>query len=197
LGWIGIALLAVLILSIVALLTHEVISVFRQRHIAKLHANFAMARLADDRDASRRLTGELTALYAARPETAQVRAHIMKLTREIIDGRDLCDIAERDGEPVGFALWFYNFSTFQGRAGIYLEDLYVRPSARRSGVGGALLQHLARRCVDQGLGRLCWSVLDWNKPAIAFYQGLGARLTEDWVGCRLEGEALGVLGGPA
>jgi len=111
--------------------------------------------------------------------------------------RVFCDIAERDGEPVGFALWFYNFSTFQGRAGIYLEDLYVRPSARRSGVGGALLQHLARRCVDQGLGRLCWSVLDWNKPAIAFYQGLGARLTEDWVGCRLEGEALGVLGGPA
>ena len=105
-----------------------------------------------------------------------------------------CDIAEQDGEPVGFALWFYNFSTFQGRAGLYLEDLYVRPPARRNGVGGALLQHLAKRCVDEGLGRLCWSVLDWNGPAIEFYQGLGARLTEDWVGCRLEGPALTALG---
>ena len=105
-----------------------------------------------------------------------------------------CDIAEQDGEPVGFALWFYNFSTFQGRAGLYLEDLYVRPSARRMGVGGALLQHLAQRCVTEGLGRLCWSVLDWNGPAIEFYQGLGARLTEDWVGCRLEGAALVNLG---
>jgi diamine N-acetyltransferase len=105
-----------------------------------------------------------------------------------------CDIAEQDGEPVGFALWFYNFSTFQGRAGLYLEDLYVRPAARRAGVGGALLQHLAKRCVEEGLGRLCWSVLDWNTPAIEFYQGIGARLTEDWVGCRLEGAALNALG---
>ena len=96
LGWIGIALLAILILSVVALLTREVVSVFRQRHIARLHANFATARLADDRDASRRLTSELISLYANRPETALVRNHILTLTREIIDGRDLCDIAERD-----------------------------------------------------------------------------------------------------
>ena len=108
--------------------------------------------------------------------------------------RVFCDIAERDGEAVGFALWFYSYSTFQGRHGLYLEDLYVRPEARRAGVGRALLQHLARRCGDEGLGRLSWSVLDWNRPAIDFYQTQGARLTKDWTGCRLEGPALAALG---
>ena len=96
LGWIGIALLAILLLSVVALVTREVVSIFRQRHIARLHANFAKARLADDRDAARRLTADLTSLYLARAETALARAHVLNLTREIIDGRDLCDIAERE-----------------------------------------------------------------------------------------------------
>lgn len=110
--------------------------------------------------------------------------------------RAFCEIAELDGAAVGFALWFYNFSTFKGRFGIYLEDLYVRPAARGHGAGKALLAHLARRCADENLGRMDWAVLDWNTPSIDFYKSLGARLTDDWTGCRLEGEALDALGAP-
>ncbi len=108
--------------------------------------------------------------------------------------RAFCEIAELEGAPVGFALWFYNFSTFKGRFGIYLEDLYVRPAARGHGAGKALLGRLAQRCAAENLGRMDWSVLDWNTPSIDFYKALGARLTDDWTGCRLEGEALGALG---
>ena len=108
--------------------------------------------------------------------------------------RVFCDIAQVDGEPVGFALWFYNFSTFLGRAGLYLEDLYVRPAARGQGAGKALLVRLAQRCAAEQLGRMDWGVLDWHTPSIAFYPSLGARLTDDWTGCRLEGEALNRLG---
>ena len=103
--------------------------------------------------------------------------------------RVFCEIAERDGEAVGFALWFYNFSTFVGQCGLYLEDLYVRPEARGCGVGRALLQRLAKRCVAEGLGRFEWSVLDWNTPAIAFYDSLGTRAMDDWTIRRLEGDA--------
>jgi GNAT superfamily N-acetyltransferase len=101
-----------------------------------------------------------------------------------------CDIAEIDGEPVGFALWFYNFSTFVGRHGIYLEDLFVRPAARGSGAGKALLANLARRCVTENLGRLEWAVLDWNAPSIAFYDSLGAAAMDEWIVRRMTGEAL-------
>ncbi len=111
--------------------------------------------------------------------------------------RVFCDLAEVDGAVVGFALWFYTFSTFRGRHGIYLEDLFVRPEARRAGAGTALLRHLARRCVDEGLGRFEWSVLDWNAPAIAFYQAQGARLLDDWTMCRVDGAALAALAGKA
>lgn len=104
--------------------------------------------------------------------------------------RAFCDIAERDGGPVGFALWFYNLSTFTGRHGIWLEDLYVRPEARGLGAGKALLAALARRCVDEGLTRLEWAVLDWNAPAIAFYNSLGATAKSEWITRRLSGEAL-------
>jgi GNAT superfamily N-acetyltransferase len=104
--------------------------------------------------------------------------------------RAFCDIAEQDGAPVGFALWFYNFSTFQGRAGLYLEDLYVRPEARGRGAGKALLAHLAKRCLDEKLGRMDWAVLDWNAPSIAFYDSLGAASLHDWTTRRLSGEAL-------
>ncbi len=104
-----------------------------------------------------------------------------------------CDIAEIDGEPVGFALWFYTFSTFRGRHGIYLEDLYVRPTVRGGGVGKALLASLARRCRDEGLARLEWAVLDWNAPAIGFYDSLGATAQSDWIVRRLTGEALAKL----
>lgn len=101
-----------------------------------------------------------------------------------------CDIAEIDGRPAGFALWFYNFSTFVGRHGIYLEDLFVRPEARGSGAGKALLANLARRCVDEDLGRLEWAVLDWNAPSIAFYDSLGAAAMDEWIVRRMTGEAL-------
>ncbi|WP_349368122.1 GNAT family N-acetyltransferase [Salinarimonas sp.] len=101
-----------------------------------------------------------------------------------------CDIAEWDGEPVGFALWFYNFSTFRGRHGLYLEDLYVRESARGRGIGKALLVRLAARCREEGLARLEWWVLDWNAPSIAFYRSLGAIPMDEWTVMRVTGEAL-------
>jgi GNAT superfamily N-acetyltransferase len=95
-----------------------------------------------------------------------------------------------DGEVVGIALWFLNFSTWRGVHGIYLEDLYVRPSARRGGHGRALLQELARIAYERGYDRVDWSVLDWNTPAHAFYRALGAESTDEWTGWRLEGDAL-------
>ena len=99
-------------------------------------------------------------------------------------------IAHAGGEPAGFALYFYNFSTFLGRSGIYLEDLFVRPAWRRHGVGRRLLRGLAQRAVAEGCGRLEWSVLDWNEPAIAFYQAIGARPMDEWTVYRLTGDAL-------
>lgn len=109
--------------------------------------------------------------------------------------RAFADIAELDGQPVGFALWFYNYSTFVGRHGIYLEDLFVRPSARGAGAGKALLANLAKRCVDEGLGRLEWSVLDWNAPSIAFYDSLGAAAMDEWIIRRLTGDGIIKLAG--
>jgi len=99
-----------------------------------------------------------------------------------------------DGEPVGFALWFLNFSTWRGVHGIYLEDLYVRPQARGGGHGKALLGELARICVARGYERLEWSVLNWNKPSIDFYEALGARPQDEWTVYRLTDGALAELG---
>ncbi|MDB5562746.1 MAG: family N-acetyltransferase [Hyphomicrobiales bacterium] len=110
------------------------------------------------------------------------------------DPKVFCEIAEVDGSPVGFALWFYTYSTFQGRYGIWLEDLYVDPAARGQGIGEALLQHLARRCVAEGLGRFEWWVLDWNTPSIEFYKSKGAELQDEWTKCRVDGAALLELG---
>jgi len=104
--------------------------------------------------------------------------------------RLFCDIVEWQGEPAGFAVWFINFSTFSGRSGIYLEDLFVRPAHRGKGLGKALLVHLARTCVENGWSRLQWSVLDWNTPSIEFYKSLGAVLMDEWTVCRVGGEAL-------
>lgn len=104
--------------------------------------------------------------------------------------RAFCDIAEWNGEPAGFALWFYNFSTFVGRHGLYLEDIFVYPAFRGNGLGKALLQHLARRCVREGLGRFQWQVLDWNAPSIAFYKALGAEQGSEWLSMRVTGSAL-------
>ncbi|MHC5262912.1 GNAT family N-acetyltransferase [Streptomyces sp. UC4497] len=98
------------------------------------------------------------------------------------------------GEPVGFALWFLNFSTWRGVHGIYLEDLYVRPSARGGGHGKALLTELARICVERGYERLEWSVLNWNTPSIEFYEAMGARPQDEWTVYRLTDEALKAAG---
>ena len=104
-------------------------------------------------------------------------------------------VAEHDGEVVGFALWFLNFSTWAGQHGIYLEDLYVRPDMRRFGLGRALLAELARICVERGYPRLEWWVLDWNQPARAFYGALGAAEMDEWTVHRLTGPALRALAG--
>jgi GNAT superfamily N-acetyltransferase len=104
-------------------------------------------------------------------------------------------IAEHDGAVAGIALWFLNYSTWTGRHGIYLEDLYVTPGLRGHGYGRALLAELARICVDRGYGRLEWSVLDWNAPAIGFYASLGAASMDEWTVNRLTGPALVALAG--
>ena len=101
--------------------------------------------------------------------------------------------AELDGKPVGFALFFPTFSTFVGRPGIYLEDLYVLEEMRGTGIGRQLLSHLARLTIERGWGRLDWAVLDWNEPAIGFYNKLGAQMLTDWRICRLTGAALEAL----
>jgi GNAT superfamily N-acetyltransferase len=103
-------------------------------------------------------------------------------------------LAEESGEPIGFALFFHNFSTFLALPGIYLEDLFVVPEHRGNGVGRALLKELARIAVERGCGRLEWSVLDWNRDAIGFYERLGAKPNSGWTVYRLAGEALAELG---
>jgi GNAT superfamily N-acetyltransferase len=104
-------------------------------------------------------------------------------------------IARIDGVAVGWALWFQNFSTWTGRPGLWLEDLFVRPQHRRNGVGRALLGYLARLCVERGYGRFEWSVLDWNTPSIEFYKALGAEAMSEWTTMRVSGEALSRLVG--
>jgi GNAT superfamily N-acetyltransferase len=103
-------------------------------------------------------------------------------------------IAEVEGSPVGFALFFHNFSTFLAQPGIYLEDLFVMPEHRGGGIGRALLKELARLAIERECGRLEWSVLDWNREAIGFYERLGARPNSEWTVYRLAGEALSALG---
>lgn len=124
-------------------------------------------------------------------------SHAVDATEEMIAAalfgdapRLYCDIAEWDGQPAGFAVWFLNFSTFRGRHGIYLEDVFVRPAFRGRGIGKALLMRLARRCVDEGWARFEWAVLDWNAPSIAFYKSIGAQVMDEWKVCRLSGDAL-------
>lgn len=106
-------------------------------------------------------------------------------------------IGEVDGAAQGFALFFHNFSTFEGKPGVYLEDLFVRPEARGSGLGKALLSRLAAIAVERDCARLEWSVLDWNEPAIGFYKKLGARLMDEWTVMRVDGAALVQLGAQA
>jgi GNAT superfamily N-acetyltransferase len=105
-------------------------------------------------------------------------------------------IGEIDGTPQGFALFFHNFSTFEGKPGVYLEDLFVRPEARGSGLGKALLKRLAQIAIERDCARLEWWVLDWNEPAIGFYKKLGAKPMDEWTTFRVEGEALTALASP-
>ncbi|HWF64456.1 MAG TPA: GNAT family N-acetyltransferase [Rhizomicrobium sp.] len=106
------------------------------------------------------------------------------------DRRAHAIVAEWDGQPAGFALYFYNFSTFVGRPGLYLEDLFVRPEFRRNGIAKAVFRYLARKAVEEGCGRMEWSVLNWNENAIAFYRSLGAKPMDEWTVQRLSGDAL-------
>ncbi len=104
-------------------------------------------------------------------------------------------ILEVDGQPAGFAVWFYNFSTFLGRHGIYVEDIYVRKEHRGKGLGRGVFEYLARKAVAEGCGRLEWWVLDWNEPAIRFYRAIGAEPMEEWTVQRVTGDALRRLAG--
>lgn len=119
------------------------------------------------------------------------------LAEHLFGARPYCEalIAEDDGGPAGFALFFHNYSTFRMQPGLYLEDLFVLPERRGQGFGQALLRRLAALTLERGCGRLEWSVLDWNEPAIGFYARLGARLMDDWTTCRVDGEALRALAG--
>ncbi|HWR36484.1 MAG TPA: GNAT family N-acetyltransferase [Clostridia bacterium] len=108
-----------------------------------------------------------------------------------------CVIAEWEGKPAGFAFFFYNYSTWQGRPGLYLEDLFVKPEFRGKGIGKALLLYLAKKAVSENCGRFQWQVLDWNTPAIDFYKSLGAEIMTTWLTMRVEGEALDRLAGMA
>ncbi|NOZ32790.1 MAG: GNAT family N-acetyltransferase [Alphaproteobacteria bacterium] len=107
--------------------------------------------------------------------------------------RVFCEIIEWDGEAVGFGLWYYTYSTFRGRHGIWLEDLFIEQEFRGRGLGKKLMAHMAGKCVTNGLGRLEWWVLDWNRPAIDFYRSFGAKLMAEWTVCRLDGIELAAL----
>lgn len=124
----------------------------------------------------------------------QVQATLEMLHKYLFEDKKCSALLARaEGEVVGYALFFYSFSTFLARPGIYLEDLFVQPAFRKQGIATALVHELARRAVQEGCGRLEWSVLDWNAPSIAFYEKLGARMMSEWKIMRVSGEQLGVL----
>jgi GNAT superfamily N-acetyltransferase len=149
------------------------------------------AAKADDVPVIRGLIRELAeyerALGEAKATEEQLRAALFGVRPAVFAHMAVDD---ETGEPVGFALWFRNFSTWTGMHGVYLEDLFVRPSERGRGYGKALLAELARICVTEGYGRLEWSVLDWNEPSIGFYKSLGAVPMDEWTVFRLAGDSL-------
>lgn len=128
--------------------------------------------------------------YERAPEKAVAKAE--DLHRYLFGPSPLifCQLAEWEGQEAGFALYFFNFSTWEGRPGLYLEDLFVRPEFRSHGIGKALLKRLARIALARGCTRYVWQVLDWNTPSIEFYKAMGAKVMHDWLTCRVEGEAL-------
>ncbi|MBC2651373.1 GNAT family N-acetyltransferase [Novosphingobium flavum] len=125
----------------------------------------------------------------------EVRFDLAVMEQHLFGPHPMAEVVmgELDGVAQGFALFFHNFSTFEGRPGIYLEDLFVRPEARGAGLGKALLAELARLAVERGCARFEWSVLDWNTPSIGFYRALGARAMDDWTVMRVDGAALAAL----
>lgn len=127
----------------------------------------------------------------------EVRATVEELERSLFGPRPYAEVllSFLGEEPAAYALFFHNYSTFLGRQGMYLEDLFVRPHLRGRGIGKAMLQHLAELAVERGCGRLEWSVLDWNEPAIAFYRSVGAASVEGWTVYRLTGSALRAFAG--
>ncbi|HEY0335625.1 MAG TPA: GNAT family N-acetyltransferase [Stenotrophomonas sp.] len=134
----------------------------------------------------------VTALAVYEREPDAVKATVQDLRASLFDAGATAHalICEQDGQVVGFAVYFFNYSTWLGRNGIYLEDLFVRPEYRGRGAGLALLRHLAGLAVDKGCGRFEWAVLDWNQPAIDFYRAAGARAMDEWTVYRLDGAAL-------
>jgi GNAT superfamily N-acetyltransferase len=142
------------------------------------------------------IIGFIAALAAYEKLSHEAKASEADILRDLFGPapKVFCEIAEWDGKPVGFALWFYTYSTFQGRHGIWLEDLFVDPAMRGKGIGKALLVNLARRCVAEGLGRFEWWVLDWNAPSIDFYKAQGGVMQDEWTKVRVEGAALSRLG---
>ena len=134
------------------------------------------------------------ATYEKAPEQVEASEEDLLNTIFAIDPRVFCDLVEVDGQIAGMAIWFLNYSTWQAKHGIYLEDLFIKPEYRGRGYGKALLKHLAKICDEKGYGRLQWWVLDWNSPAIEFYRSLGAEAMDEWTVYRTSGKALKDLG---
>ena len=134
------------------------------------------------------------AVYEKAPNEVEATEKELLETIFSNDPKVFCDLVEVDGEIAGMAIWFLNYSTWQGTHGIYLEDLFIKPEYRGRGYGKALLKHLAKICDDKGYGRFQWWVLDWNSPAIEFYRSLGAVAMDEWTVYRVSGQALKELG---
>lgn len=134
------------------------------------------------------------AVYEKAPNEVEATENELLETIFSSDPKVFCDLVEVDGEIAGMAIWFLNYSTWQGKHGIYLEDLFIKPEYRGRGYGKALLKHLAKICDDKGYGRFQWWVLDWNSPAIEFYRSLGAVAMDEWTVYRVSGAPLKELG---
>jgi GNAT superfamily N-acetyltransferase len=152
------------------------------------------------RPAKREEVGEVLQLiqdlatYEKAPEQVEASEDDLLNTIFAKEPRVFCDLVEVDGQIAGMAIWFLNYSTWQAKHGIYLEDLYIKPEFRARGYGKALLKHLAQICDKEGYGRLQWWVLDWNSPAIEFYRSFGAEAMDEWTVYRTSGQALKDLG---
>ena len=132
--------------------------------------------------------------YEKAPNEVEATEKELLATIFIDNPKVFCDVVDVDGEIAGMAIWFLNYSTWQGKHGIYLEDLFIKPEFRGHGYGKALLKHLAKICDEKGYGRFQWWVLDWNSPAIEFYRSLGAVAMDEWTVYRVSGNALKELG---